>query len=93
MPEPGKARPAFEQIIEATGRLRLIPATSTVLSRIFAVEGRGHFLFRAAEQLDLEGIVAQRKADLFGPGTEWLKMRNRAYTQMAGRWELFQQRQ
>jgi bifunctional non-homologous end joining protein LigD len=39
---------------------QLIPATTTVLSRVFAVEGRGPDLFAAAERLDLEGIVAAR---------------------------------
>ena len=42
---------------------RVIPATSTVLSGVFAVEGRGRDLFAEAERLDLEGIVAKRKAD------------------------------
>jgi bifunctional non-homologous end joining protein LigD len=68
---------------------RVIPATSTVLSRVFAVEGRGRDLFAAAERLDLEGIVAKRKADLYGPQTVWYKMKNRAYTQIEGRGELF----
>jgi bifunctional non-homologous end joining protein LigD len=67
----------------------LIPATSTMLSRIFAVEGRGLDLFRAVERLDLEGIVAKRKADPYAPSTTWLKVKNRAYTQMEGRGELF----
>jgi hypothetical protein len=31
-----------------------------VLSRVFAIEGRGRDLFGAAERLDLEGIVAAR---------------------------------
>src|SRR5215210_3183374 len=39
----------------------LIPATTTVVSKVYAVEGTGPSLFRAAEQLDLEGIVAKRK--------------------------------
>jgi ATP-dependent DNA ligase len=46
---------------------RLIAATSTALSRVFAVEGRGRDLFRAAKRLDLEGIVAKRKADSYSP--------------------------
>jgi bifunctional non-homologous end joining protein LigD len=68
---------------------RIIPATTTVVSRVFAVEGRGRDLFAAAERLDLEGIVAKRKADPYAPSTVWLKVRNRAYTQMEGRGELF----
>jgi bifunctional non-homologous end joining protein LigD len=68
---------------------RLIPATSPILSRVYAVERRGRELFRAAERLDLEGIVAKRKADPYAPDTIWLKVKNRAYTQMEGRGELF----
>ena len=72
---------------------RLIPATSTVLSRIFAVEGRGRDLFRAVERLDLEGIVAKRKVDPYAASTTtWLKVKNRAYTQMEGRADLFHPR-
>ena len=33
---------------------RVIPATTTVLSRVFAVEGRGSDLFAAAERLTLK---------------------------------------
>ena len=68
---------------------RIIPATTTVLSRAFAVEGRGRDLFAAAERLDLEGIVAKRKADAYAPDTVWFKVKNRAYTQLEGRGELF----
>jgi bifunctional non-homologous end joining protein LigD len=68
---------------------RVIPATTTVLSRVFAVEGRGRDLFAAAERLDLEGIVAKRKADVYGGTTVWHKVENWAYTQMEGRGELF----
>ncbi len=42
------------------------------------------------ERLDLEGIVAKRKADLYAPSTTWLKVKNRAYTPTEGRGELFQ---
>ena len=62
---------------------RVIPATTTVLSRVFAVEGRGRDIFAAAERLDLEGIVAKRK----GIPTRRhgvVQDRNRAYTQMEG---------
>lgn len=68
---------------------RVIPATSTVLLGIFAVDERRHDLFAAAEWLDLGGIVAKRKADPYAPATVWYKIKNRAYTQMEGREELF----
>jgi bifunctional non-homologous end joining protein LigD len=72
---------------------RLIPATTTVLSRVFAVEGRGRDLFAAAERLDLEGIVAKRMADPYRPEAIWYKVKNRAYTPAKGRWGLFQKSQ
>jgi len=71
---------------------RLVWATSTVLSMVFSVEERGRDLFAAAERLDLEGIVAKRKADVYAPETVWYKIKNPAYTQAEGRWELFQRR-
>jgi ATP-dependent DNA ligase len=63
-----------------------------VVSKVLSVEGRGLDLFRAAERLDLEGVVAKRKADPYAPTTTWHKVKNRAYTQMEGRWELFNKR-
>ena len=71
----------------------LIPATTTVLSQVFSIEGRGRALFDAAERLDLEGIVAKRKTDAYDPNTVWYKIKSRTYTQGEGRWELFQKRQ
>ncbi len=66
--------------------------TSTLLSQGFTIEERGRDLYAAAERLDLEGIVAKRKADSYGPSTVWYKIKNRAYTQAEGRWELAQER-
>jgi ATP-dependent DNA ligase len=63
-----------------------------VLSQIFALDARGRDMLAAAERLDLEGIVAKRKADPYGPDTVWYKIRNQAYTQAEGRWELFRRR-
>lgn len=70
----------------------LIPATTTVLSQVFAIEGRGRDLLDAAERLDLEGIVAKRKADPYGPNTLWYKIKSRTYTQGEGRWELLEKK-
>lgn len=71
---------------------RLVWATTTVLSQVFAIEGRGREMFAAAERLDLEGIVAKRKADGYAAGTVWYKIKNRAYTQAEGRYQLFRPR-
>jgi len=70
----------------------LVKKTSTVLSPVFGVRGRGRDLFAAVERLDLEGIVAKRLADPYTPDTVWRKVRNGAYTQIEGRAELFHPR-
>jgi hypothetical protein len=37
----------------------------------------------------VQPIVAKRKTDPYSPETTWYKIKNRAYTQAEGRWELF----
>jgi bifunctional non-homologous end joining protein LigD len=69
---------------------RLIPEPTPVLSKVLTVAADGRALFEAAQRLDLEGIVAKRKADPYDPPTvTWLKIKNKAYTQMEGRGDLF----
>jgi bifunctional non-homologous end joining protein LigD len=68
---------------------RVVPEDTRELLKVFTVEAHGRDLFRAVERLDLEGIVAKRKADSYAPNTVWYKVKNRAYSQMEGRWELF----
>ena len=54
------------------------------------VERYGTALFQRVCKMDLEGIVAKHA---FGPYTEetrWFKIKNRNYSQMAGREELFE---
>jgi ATP-dependent DNA ligase len=53
--------------------------------------GRGVELFEATQALDLEGIVAKPKGSSYVELT-WLKIRNPAYSQVAGRHELFKSR-
>jgi ATP dependent DNA ligase-like protein len=68
-------------------RLERLTGTATpVLSRVFAVEARGRDMLGALQQLDLEGIVAKRKADPYGLKTSWYKIKNQACTQAEGRW-------
>ena len=71
---------------------RLIPASVGALNRLPCFEEEGRELFEAACGLDLEGIVAKRKADLYGPKTIWYKIKNPTYTQAEGRGELFERR-
>lgn len=49
-------------------------------------------LFAVTTERDLEGIVAKRRGDPYGPSTEWIKIKHTGYTQMQGRWELFDRR-
>jgi bifunctional non-homologous end joining protein LigD len=72
--------------------MRLIPATTTVLSQVFSIEERGRDLFAAVQRLDLEGIVAKRKADPYRSESVWYKIKSRIYSQAEGRGELFQKR-
>jgi len=48
------------------------------------VLGEGKAAFKAVCDLDLEGLVAKRLDDAYGPRTKW-------YSQKAGRAELFEQ--
>ncbi len=71
---------------------KLIPENTSILSRVLVVEEHGRDLFRAVQQLDLEGVVAKQKAAPYQPNTVWYKIKNPAYTQAEGRWELFHKR-
>ena len=57
----------------------------TVVSQVFSVEERGCDALAAAERLDLEVVVAKRKADPYAPGTVWCEILNRQYTGRSGR--------
>jgi bifunctional non-homologous end joining protein LigD len=69
---------------------RLIPASVGALNRVPCFENDGRELFEAACRLDLEGIVAKRKADSYASDIVWYKVKNPAYTQVEGRSELFE---
>jgi ATP-dependent DNA ligase len=51
------------------------------------IEQEGEGLFRLACEHDLEGVVAKWKSGLYLPEREttWLEVRNRQYSQWAGR--------
>jgi bifunctional non-homologous end joining protein LigD len=49
-------------------------------------------LMDAVIRLDLECVVAKRRADPYSQQTEWLKIKHAAYSQMEGRAELFHRR-
>ena len=56
------------------------------------VDGAGVALFKKACEHDLEGVVAKHKYSSYAPNAEptWFKIRNRSYSQLAGRHELFE---
>jgi bifunctional non-homologous end joining protein LigD len=56
------------------------------------VLGDGKAAFRTVCGLDLEGIIAKRLTDSYGPRAKWWKILNRDYSQKAGRAELFERR-
>jgi len=66
-----------------------LPSTSR-LRHADHVKQHGTALFQRVCEMDLEGIVAK---NAFGPYTEettWFKIKNRSYSQMQGREELFE---
>ena len=74
-------------------RLRgAIPPSGGRLLYCDHVESAGQELFNFVCRRDLEGIVAKRKYDpyLLDGSATWFKVRNREYSQWAGREELFE---
>jgi ATP-dependent DNA ligase len=67
----------------------LIPESNPTVSRMLSVDGNGRELFEAVQRLDLEGIIAKRKADTYSSYAVWYKVKNPTYTQAEGRGELF----
>jgi ATP-dependent DNA ligase len=57
---------------------------------LVSVEEHGFELLEAVVRLDLEGIVAKRKADPYNQRVRWWKVKNPLYTQADGRGELFE---
>ena len=49
-------------------------------------------LYAVVSQRDLEGIVAKRRSDPYRQDTRWVKVKVATYTQLQGRWELFDRR-
>ena len=76
-----------QPLLERKNRLkRVLPARS---------ERTGTQLFQAAVDLDLEGIVAKKADSPYALGAgrpPWVKIKNRSYSQNAGRHELFERR-
>jgi len=74
---------------------RIIPAGCDAVLYVDHIEGDGERLFELARQRDLEGIVAKHRLSRYtteNHNPAWAKIRNRRYSQMIGRDELFERR-
>jgi bifunctional non-homologous end joining protein LigD len=69
----------------------ILPKGSAIICEALSVMGSGHKLFELMCLHDLEGIVAKRLKDSYGPRARWLKIKNPGYSQNEGRRELFEQ--
>jgi bifunctional non-homologous end joining protein LigD len=68
---------------------KLVSVAAEVLRYVEHVQS-GVELYRVVCEMDMEGIVAKRVAGLYTPErTSWVKIKNRAYSQAAGRREFF----
>jgi bifunctional non-homologous end joining protein LigD len=80
-----RARP----LIERKRLLRsIVPEQPQSMLYAEDIERNGVKFFRLACKQDLEGIVAKLKHGAYGE--RWFKIRNPAYSQYEGRWELFE---
>src|SRR5262249_52172351 len=73
-------------------RRRLPPRRSRILY-LDHVENDGKRLFEQIVKMDLEGMVCKRKNSPYKvtekPSPHWIKVKNRGYSQLEGREELF----
>jgi bifunctional non-homologous end joining protein LigD len=67
----------------------ILPKGPAVICEALSVTGTGHKLYDLMCAHDLEGIVAKRLKDPYGPRARWLKIKNPGYSQNEGRRELF----
>src|SRR5262249_32438695 len=85
-------------LVERKTRLRkLIRRGRSRLLYVDHIEREGCELFKRICELDLEGIVAKRACSTYRatdqPSRDWIKIKNRNYSQKEGRAELFDELQ
>lgn len=80
----------YSSLVDRKRRLRSLLPESDRIFYCDHVEKHGESLYCIACENDIEGIVAKKKGDPYSPGTRWLKIRNKNYSQWAGRHELFE---
>lgn len=59
----------------------LLPLDTGPLYKVFTLVEHGRALFEATRKLELDGILAKRLSDPYGPETVWYRIRNPAYRQ------------
>jgi ATP-dependent DNA ligase len=81
-------------LVERKRALRsIMPRTSKFLLCVDHVEGHGERLFQLVCDRDLEGVVAKHRHSRYSSedgNPAWVKIRNRNYSQVIGRHELFE---
>ena len=91
----GRSDRRYDRLMDRKQDLKALVGLSSASRLLYAdhIEGNGTALFDRICELDLEGIVAKYK---YGPyvsereRSTWFKIRNRTYSQWAGRDELFE---
>lgn len=71
---------------------QLLPQDTGPLYKILTLDEDGRALFSAIRKMDLEGIVAKRKSDPYGPATTWYNIKNPGYSQSEGNVDPFRRR-
>lgn len=91
----GKDLPSLPLIERKRALRRVIPNRSPFLVYVDHVETEGEHLFEVACERDLEGIVAKHRLSRYvleDGNAAWVKIKNRRYSQLIGRDELFERR-
>jgi bifunctional non-homologous end joining protein LigD len=73
----------------------LVPTPSTVVLHVDFILEKGKQLFELACERDLEGVVGKWAEGTYqsdGRSTSWVKVKNPAYSQLAGRADLFERK-
>ncbi len=80
-----------ERLIDRKHELKRVSSGLSPIVYAEHIERSGIALFKKACELDLEGIVAKDGRAPYDPHrSTWFKIRNRSYSQLAGREELFE---
>jgi bifunctional non-homologous end joining protein LigD len=69
-------------LVERKARLaELLPSDTGPLYKVFSLEEHGRALFQAARRLDLAGVLAKGRHEVYHETVRWYRLRNPAYRQ------------